>query len=217
MPDQIKSTQQKKDSQKEFPQSINKAEENKLENENNVNNSIVNQLEKKKTSLRSSRSTRFIILGIINILLFAGLTIFIIKIGNLPETLEQDSLTEINYDEGVLRSQLAANEERISFIENFIADEQRLVDFVGELDQMKKNGIVDNFSFVSNQKVTDKTSTMGYPIKISVNGDINKITQAIEEIQDLPYLFRPVSFDLSKNSNDNIYILDYGILLYINE
>lgn len=174
-------------------------------------------LENKIKNVKNKVSFRIIFLGVINLFLLASLVFALFKVRSLSAGLSSIESTDkpnlANLD--VLRSQLASNKTKVENMENYIASEVDIIDYVQSLDNLKNAGDITDFSFVSNEKINDKTSNSGYLLKITINGDLGRIENTINNINNLPFLARPVSFEMARD--ENVYNVVYDVILYTNE
>lgn len=182
--------------------------------------------EKKKKKKKTGRRTisiwaKDIVLAVVNLCFIAGL---IFLLARLPEKANQvKSLRTASYvstaDAGVdiLQFDLDANKDLANRLEEAFPSEDRLLEFVNEIETLKTEGVVVNFSFASKNPVMDRTKNFGYPIIIEMIGSWEQIATDVEKIQKLPFVFRPVTFDAEENPEENVVQLKYGGFLYVDQ
>lgn len=165
--------------------------------------------------------TRAIIILGIN---FVGIIILVILLRKLPtKALELKGLknsiitaeqsAEVNFADLELKS----NKELAEKLLVMYPDEVGLVNFIQEIEKLKKRGIVTNFSFANQTPVRDKTRYLGIPIAIEIKGNWKEISGALVDLQKLPYLFRPVSMSTQPDSEEGLINVRYGGFLYVDE
>ena len=117
----------------------------------------------------------------------------------------------------ILQFELDLTAEDYEKLQDLYPDEERLLSFVDEIENLRTNGTVVGFTFASKDPVVDKTKNLGLPIIIDMEGSWEAISQDIQTIQALPFLFRPVTFDAEEDREDNVVKLKYGGFLYVDE
>ncbi len=166
-------------------------------------------------------TTRAVVVLGINLV---GIITLMIILGKLPAkaaelkglknsilTVEQSS--EVNFADLELKS----NKELAEKLLVLYPDEVGLINFVQEIEKLKKQGIVTNFSFANQTPVRDRTKYLGIPIAIEIKGNWHQISDVLVDLQELAYLFRPVSMSTQPDSENGLIKVRYGGFLYVDE
>lgn len=192
---------------------------------------------KKPKDEKSRLIIKVSILGAIIFILFVGL---LTLLGRLPlianEIKNVKTETASVSDEKLreLEQQLTTAQPKVEQISKFFPDESGIVDFIGEIDKLKAEGVIDSFSFANGAAVMDKSKSYALPVLIEVKGNINRISSAIERIQSLPYIIRAVNIKISTaetleiegeegeivivpDTSGDTLELKYGGLIYVDE
>lgn len=130
-----------------------------------------------------------------------------------------------------LRSENSRNESNITFeftdIENskergqrlnkLFLDESGIVDFVNEVEKIKtKNRALNKVSFTRQKGVKDRSSNFGIPVVIELRGIQSLVEEDLTDLQSLPFLFRPVSVEIGRDTEDPLVLnFKYGGILYV--
>ena len=169
---------------------------------------------------QSSLFVRIVILAIIDLLC---IIILVWLLSKLPEQAEElRGLRSLQYkaslgDIKAIEKEIATKQEKTDKLNTFFPDEIGLIDFVKEIDKFKNEGIVTNFSFVSDKVVKDKTRVLGLPLVIEFRGNWPEVDKALQKIQKLPFLIRAVNIEVKKIPDSESINLKYGGVLYVNE
>jgi hypothetical protein len=176
-------------------------------------------------------------MGAIIFVLFISL---LSTIGKLPITASE--IKELNTDRSAvsdeviseLEQQLVVAKPKADTIREYFPDESGVVDFIGEIDKLKAQGIIDSFTFASGEAVNDKTKSKALPFLVEVSGDKSKVSRAVESLQGLPYMIRAVNVEIVTlevtetedeegntvqvpDTSGNNLKLKYGGLIYVDE
>jgi hypothetical protein len=166
-------------------------------------------------------STKDVILGIINLLLFIAL-VFILK--DLPE--KATELRNLKTDE--LKSEIVVFPEsskvdiykpKADELSDLFLDEPGVVGFVDEVEKLKsEDGPFQRVVFASQKAVKDKTGSYGIPVVIELRGTWDALDQVMEQIDELPFLFRPAKILVEPLSGEEGLIdIKYGGFLYVDD
>jgi Tfp pilus assembly protein PilO len=123
-------------------------------------------------------------------------------------------------DYAFLESEIEHYQQQIDELNSLFASDSEIINFVQEIDRLKREGVVQSFSFVSNTPIIDKSGNLGIPISITLSGNEEQIDAALRNIQSLPFLLRGVQTEVSKETNEEgveTTILEYGGFLYVEE
>ncbi len=161
-----------------------------------------------------------IALALINLTFIAGLFYIL---GQLPsratqlKALRTQSLVVPVSDVDIQKFELKQNIEDIKTISDFFPNDQGLIDFVNEIEKIKSDGSVVGFSFVSKDAVIDKTQNAGLPLVINFVGTWEEIDRDLKRVQELPYMFRPITVTANEIRQDGVVDFNYGGFLYVDK
>jgi len=162
-----------------------------------------------------------IILGILNITFIMALVFLMRKLpskANEIRSLRNSSLlSQSEADADIQEFDIEQNQESIEKIKRLFPKEKDLLNFVSDIENLKQEGSVISFNFASKDPVTDKTKNTGLPILIEMEGSWEQIGKDIKKVQELDYIFRPVSFYSEESPNDGLISVQYGGFLYVDE
>lgn len=175
------------------------------------------QAKKKRFDLRMIY--RVIVMNVIN----AGLiTATVVILGRLPERAsvlkglrhERMLASEI-IDVAVIKTEIAGNQEKIDKLESLFVSEAEILGFYREMDQLKRDGVITDYRPVSDNVVKEKKN-VGLPILVEMTGDVHQIDFGLKRVQSLPYLLRPVRFELERQE-EGLFKVNYGGFLYVSK
>lgn len=174
------------------------------------------------TRLKSKLLLRAIVVNILTIgLLVATLVILgkLPSLGNKIKDMRTANLSKIeSADVAVLQANISQNQGKISELEDLFADEQSILDFINQIDILKREGVISKFSFESNDIIRDKTNNFGLKIFIEYRGEPPRVNAALKKLGELNYLIRIESAELVKtNDETGTIILRHRGILYVNE
>jgi Tfp pilus assembly protein PilO len=108
--------------------------------------------------------------------------------------------------------------EKSQALFSLFPNEPGLVDFVKEIEKLKNEGTITDFSFVNQEAVTDQTGTLGFPFVIKFSGPWEQVSEDLVKLQKLNYLVRAVNIDL-KSSKDSADLVEfkYGGFIYVDQ
>lgn len=175
-----------------------------------------------KTPRLSTEKLKAIILNIVNILLIIG--IFYIS-GRLPqlsgeikELRAKKIISQESSDIAVLSAELEKNKNKINELSSIYLDERGLSSFFAKMEDLAEKGVVSQFDSFLSEPVADRNGQLGLPILIEFAGQKESISTNLLLVQKLPYLMRPVSVELNRNTDEGGgYTFKYGVFLYVDE
>jgi len=164
---------------------------------------------------------RVVFVSFINI---AGIIAIMVLLGRLPTMalelkqiknalLAAERTTEAN----VAELELQSHQEVVNKLLGVFPDEAGLIGFVQEIEALKEQGSVINFSFANQIPVYDKTGFLGIPVAIELEGNWEQIGNDLVKLQGLPYLFRPISVSIRERDESYLINVMYGGFLYVDE
>lgn len=183
-----------------------------------------NTIDNPKPFYLHQRFRKVLILAVFSVV---GIVVVFVLLSQMTTTAEeikkikQESASEedmANY--AFLESEIVHYQEEIDELNSLFASDSEIIIFVQEIDRLKREGVVQSFSFVSNDAIKDKSGNAGIPISIVMKGNEEQLDAALRNIQSLPFLLRAVQTEISKEVNDEGIeetILNYGGFLYVEE
>ncbi len=196
------------------PQPTKVEQENKTEETNQDSFDDDDLIEKPYTS-------KDIILGVINLISIVFLIFLLIKLPQKAEELKLLRVENVKFSDISTSSVLNPEEslKKSDELKKLFLDDFGVYDFTVEIEKLKStNPAVKRVSFTSQKPIKDKLGLFGIPVVVVLEGDWESIGNAMNAIESLPYLFRPISIKTDLNKDDpNVIILNYGGLLYVGE
>ncbi len=167
-------------------------------------------------------STRDFILNSINvltlILLFVMLSRIEGKAKDLKEVQNENIKLSENYNYNT--EQVDINLKKAEEINSLFTTDTGVIDFVNDVERLNASGATRSVNFSSPDPVKDRSGSFGRPIIINLRGNWSQIDQAIDEIHNLPYYFRPIKVEIEtadlEEGSGNLDVR-YGGLLYLEE
>lgn len=165
-------------------------------------------------------TSKDIILGSVNFLSVVFLIFLLMKLPSIA--LELKGLRE----ESVRNSQgniLSVNSEdsikKSGELKKLFLDDFGVVNFTVDIEKLKAvSPAIKRVTFTSQKPIKDRLGFSGVPAVIVLEGNWNSIGQAMNAIESLPYLFRPVSIKSEVSKEDpSVIVLNYGGILYVGE
>jgi hypothetical protein len=162
-------------------------------------------MQKNPTKIHKKRITsklmlRSLILNVVNAVLLISTIFIFTRLPGLAAKIKEARTKELSTpsaaDSQVLEAELSDNFAKLDQLELLFAKESRILDFVREIDTLKKEGVVTRFSFESNDVVQDVSKNFGLKIAIDFTGDLERVNTAINKVESLSYLIKPESAEL---------------------
>lgn len=155
--------------------------------------------------------------NVVNIILLVGIVFFLDKVTLTAKDVQKKHSEVLALDQRAEDKVLAANLEKVKptvdELHKAFLDEEGIVTFVQKLEELKKNGVVTDTSFPSNQPVTDGARGKGLPLLVKIEGNKDKVNTAVTALDNLPSIIRPVSLKMTKDID--AYKLEYGVFVYV--
>lgn len=156
-----------------------------------------------------------------------GLIVTFVLLNRITVTAEEikkikaEGATEADLaDYAFLEAEVEHYATQIEELSSLFANDSEIIVFVQEIDRLKREGVVESFSFVSNNPIKDQSGNFGIPISITLRGNEEQIDAALRNIQSLPFILRGVRAEVTKEVSEEgveTTILDYGGFLYVEE
>lgn len=162
-----------------------------------------------------------IVLASVNFLFLAGI---LILLGMLPAKGKEFKQLRNRYEIASAKSEVEIAEFEIQDssqkADELIAiypKQSGLADFAGQMDLLRGEGLITNFSFASEKAVRDRTGYYGVPLVIRLSGTWDQISQGLSRIEELPFLLRAVNVEAVLTPDGNLVDYKYGGFLYVDE
>jgi hypothetical protein len=168
-----------------------------------------------------SYTPRDFILAVVNLITLGLLIFILLKLPLRAEELKDLRNEDLKYQSSnilelpnVAESMMLAEEIKKVFL-----DTSGIVEFVSRVDAIKaQGGTIVKLSFANQNAVKDRTGSFGIPVIIEMRGSREDIIADLVKLQNLPFLFRPVSIEMEPNKdNPSIYDFRYGGMVYVDE
>lgn len=175
-----------------------------------------------KSASKITQYAREIAFAVLDLLLIFLLMLLLRGISKVSEEISQLENSK-NEAESVyvLKStsgRIAENKNIIDKINSYFVDDSNIVSFVKEIDILRTEGTVTQFSFVSDEPIIDSVTSFNVlPFEIVFQGDKTGVENALKKILELPYLIRCVVTEIDRGILDGIVTIKFGGFLYVNE
>lgn len=119
-----------------------------------------------------------------------------------------------------LEAELGHYQSQIDELNSLYADSSEVIVFMGEVNRLNTLGVVEDFGFVNDAPVKDKSGNFGFPVSIKLRGTEEQLDAALRNIQSLPFLLRGVQVDITRETNAEgveSIVLNYGGFLYVED
>lgn len=117
-----------------------------------------------------------------------------------------------------LETELAHYKDQISDLTSLFADDSKVILFLQEINRLKREGVVESYSIVSDSPIKDKSGNFGFPTAITFRGSEEQVDAALRNIQSLGFLLRGVQAEVSREVDEaggEVVVLEYGGFLYV--
>jgi hypothetical protein len=166
-------------------------------------------------------TSRDIILGVINLLSIIFLVFLLIKLPQKAEELKELRIEDLKDSQNlnVVSPTFESDKKKSTDLQKLFLDDFGVVNFTVDIEKLKTlNPAIQKVTFTSQKPIKDRLGFLGLPVVIILEGDWNTIGQAMNSLEALPYLFRPVSIKSDiKKDDPNVIVLNYGGLLYVGD
>ena len=177
-------------------------------------------MENSKINKPSLNNIYILILGIVNLVCLLVL-IFILTL--LPRKAEElknlrSLIAKANSQNSneIIIAEISAAKNKTEKLVDLFPDENGLVKFASQIDSLKNQGTVINFSFAKDTAVKDKTGLIGLPIVIEISGTNTQVDLVLKQIQNMPFFLRAINIEI-KEIEDKKIRLKFGGILYVKE
>lgn len=173
------------------------------------------------SKFKSSLFGQVALLGLIDIICVLALVLLLVilpqKAAELKrlKSLQLKAASKPSTD--LILAEIGSAKQKSEKLEKAFPDEIKLLEFVQAIDELKTEGVITHFSFVSNNVVKDRTGLMGLPLVIEFAGSGSKVDYALRKVQQLPFLLRAVTVEVKQKGQEELINLKYGGILYVDK
>lgn len=173
-----------------------------------------------KTKIQSGLLIKIAILGFFDLICFVVLLWLLnqlpVKAENLKK-LNNLKIKNLSSNTSTIESEIMVNKTKSEKLQVLFPDETGLVNFIKEMERLKSEAVIADFSFVSNKVLKDKTGLYGLPFTFELRGKKETLGQALAKIDKLPFMTRAVDIEIKKLDEEEGFIFKFGGLLYVDE
>ena len=180
------------------------------------------QSDKRSFFVKMPFTLKELVLGVIN---FVAIILSIFLLLNFPKAGEE--IKKLRYENTLAEEEIPLEivdvetaKGNANKLKDLFIDESGVVNFVREVEDLKKDGVVTNLSIVAPNVLKDRTGNFGVPVSIELKGSWGEIDENLRKIQALKYLFRVANIKiepLEEEGDVGKIIFKYGVFLYVNE
>ncbi|KKU12350.1 MAG: hypothetical protein UX19_C0002G0057 [Candidatus Woesebacteria bacterium GW2011_GWA1_45_8] len=161
-------------------------------------------------------------LAVINLIVVAGVVFLMGKIQTKAQAVKRLRSIQVGVVRGdafsALKTDVEEAEAKTKQIIEYYPGSQGLIDFVGEIDKLKAEGLVTGFSFANEEPIKDRTGSLGLPVLIEIKGNWSQIDSALSRVMGLPYLLRPIRVDAQPQEEEpGLIQFKFGGFLYVDK
>lgn len=198
---------------------LNKSEEKVVGRKNNESANL-----KKKKMVRRKQIGWWIkdsLLAIINVGFIVGIVLlqskFLALAGEFRNIRNEELKISASNGIDATEVQLESSKKKADEIIARFPNESGIIHFIDQIDKLKEEGLVLNFSFAKEEYVKDRTGYLNIPIIIEFVGTWEQIDRGLRELDKTSYILRPVSVDVEVDTENQIVNYKYGGYLYVDE
>lgn len=162
-----------------------------------------------------------ILLTIVNITLVILTFIYLTKLPEKAKIAKEKrnslgiSSEKLNID--LAKFEVETSREKFAKLDPLFPNQKELIDFIAKVDKLKTDAFVTYFSFASETVVKDRTGYPGYPFVIEFEGTLTQVSDGLEKLSKLPYMFKPINISIEQGDKENTVNFKYGGFLYVDE
>ncbi len=173
----------------------------------------------KETEGLSKLTLKVLIFSVIDFIFLILLAWFLTKLG--PKTTELKKMKNLlvqakQIDLDAIQKTLLENKEKSEKLATVLPNEDELIEFINQIDLLKKEKKINSFSFVADKPMKDKTGFFGLPLIIESKGSWQEINETLKSIDQLPYLIRGLNLEIKLLSDKEI-MLKFAGILYVSQ
>lgn len=125
-----------------------------------------------------------------------------------------DQASQINLEN--LESEVVENKDKSGQLEAVFPNEESLLEFIKEIDKLKKDKQLTYFSFAADNILKDKTGYLGLPLVFETKGSWQELSASLASIYRLPFLIRAINLEVRQVAEKEMN-LKFGGILYVSK
>jgi hypothetical protein len=173
---------------------------------------------KRRLSFRSS----ILVVTVINILVTLSLVFILSNLNTKAKELKKARSVSIGAEQKskveIADLEIQSTIEKSSYLFSLFPDESGLVNFIKEIEKLKTEGVVTEFSFASEDAVRDKTKVLGIPFVLRMEGSWEQINKDLKSLQEMPFLQRAITISTEvRGEEEKVIDFRYGGFIYVDE
>lgn len=196
----------------------------KVKSKKRVDKAEDKDLKKKPAKKRGLRARLLSKVGLVAMANLVGIVFAVLAVGNLPDkaaefkklrnmSISAEARSKVEIADLEIKSNIEKSDRLIALF----PDETGLVNFVKEIEKLKLEGIVKTFSFANQEAVRDKTTILGIPFVIELEGTWDQIDASLQSLQRLEFLYRAITVQIEPKEEENLINFKYGGFIYVDE
>ena len=162
----------------------------------------------------------WIILLAINLLMFASCIYLVTALPKKAQALNKARSDEQRVKESknvdVTGLEYKPTKDNVDKLNSFYPEESGVIKFIEDVERLKNDGVIKDFSLVGQNAVKDKTGGYGLPFIVSVQGSWENINTGLQALQNLPYLIRAINIE-ARIVDEGVTDFKYGGFLYVSD
>ena len=167
---------------------------------------------KKKNHTR----TKIVVFNIINIFLIGAIFYLLNRFTPLALEIQElranAILAQETSDIAVLESDLERYEDEVRELRDVFITENNYINFISSVEQIKTDEVITVFT-PSGNTTTDKDRDVGFTIIFELRGSQEQVGNKLNQIQNLPYIIKPINFEISFTEEGLVVLRYVGLLL----
>ncbi|HLE49346.1 MAG TPA: hypothetical protein VI819_04945 [Patescibacteria group bacterium] len=187
-----------------------------------ANNSGERDMKQVKEKVQKPKKTiNFLLVFLfINLIILLGSLYLIYDLPRKAEVLKSAKIEALKIEESskvdLTGLEIIQNKKNWEILKSYFPDEVGVIKFITDLETLKKNEIIKDMSFVSQDAVRDKTGALGIPFIMEIEGSWDKVDAALKDFYDLPYLVRVINVDATVLEDGSVNF-KFGGFIYVSE
>lgn len=162
-----------------------------------------------------------VIFNVVNVVLLVILFFILNNIPKVATTVKQlrseSIVAQEEADISILSSELKRYQEKIDEVNSKFTNEDKFINFLQEVENIKRDGVLGEFSFPVSQTVKDSNGNFGFPVSFVFQGSQEQINSEVLRLLNLDFLIKPINVEVEVSSGSEIITLRMGSFLYVNE
>jgi Tfp pilus assembly protein PilO len=161
------------------------------------------------------------IMGIIDVLFIIASFLLLGRIAAIANSIYklngEKIVAEQKSNAGLVKQEIENHKEDADKLFSLFPSNDKLLEIIDQMDQLKRDGLIAQYTFVSDTPVKDKSGYQGLPIMFDITGSVEGINNALKKINDLPFILRDIKMEIKELPKAAGYTVKYGVILYVDE